>query len=289
MKKIFGWLFLLILTSTISFWAFWGIIESFYEGWYFPSFVDNLWLTVSRYLLPIWVLLIPGVIAVYFRRTGAILYISLGVFISYFFSQWIFFVPLFVIALLRYTSQLPTKKVSLVFVLGIPMATLFVSGIQPASRIWNRSESDIGIPFTAKVDDEKIIWAPPGPGWPRNGVDWFEASNICLYLSQDGIQISDTIVGLWRLPKAEEIVASTYFRGRPMVGTWSVKQRKAEFKNVPDKEPPLWDPYSPIIYWWTSDEVSMDSALMYSYNAVVFVRSKYHKAGYYGFRAIRLQ
>ncbi|MBL7852019.1 MAG: hypothetical protein JNN04_14045, partial [Cyclobacteriaceae bacterium] len=287
MRKILGWLFLAILTSLISFWAFWGIVESFYEGWYFTSFIDNCWLTVSRYLLPVWILLIPGTISIHYKKIGTIIFIVLGITIAYYFSQWFFFIPLFAIAGLGWASELPSKKISLLMVLGLPIVTLIVSGAQPAYRVATRYNANISEPFTTLVNKQKLNWAPPGPGWPSAATNWNEANEICLHLSPDGQYVSDTIVGLWRLPTVEEIVVSTHYHGKPMPGTWYPESKKTQFKITPDKEPPLWNSHSPIIYWWTAN-ASKDSALMYSFNGVVFTQEKHHKAGYYGFRAVRL-
>lgn len=288
MKKTLGWLFLVILSGIISFWAFWGIVESFYEGWYNKSFIANLWLTISRYLLPVWILLLPSILAIYYKKIGTIVFATLGVSISLYFTQWFFFIPLFVIAALSWFSQLPSKTLCVLIILGAPLITLVISGFQPAYRVATRFDGDISKPFKTMTNGQQLTWAPPGPGWPSNPSNWIEAVETCERLAPDGKTIADTIVGLWRLPTIEEIVASTYFHGKPMPGTWSKETLKTYFEFTPDKEPPMWNPHSPIIYWWTSNTAG-DSALMYSFNGVVFNQEKQHKAGYYGFRAVRLE
>ena len=55
----------------------------------------------------------------------------------------------------------------------------------------------------------------------------------------------------------------------------------------PDKETPLWDRYSKIIYWWTGTGKDSVSAYLAAYNGAVSSQNKKFAAGYYGFRAVR--
>jgi hypothetical protein len=49
-SRIVGWIAVLLSTAIASFWAFWGIIENFHEGWYFESIWPNLGLMIVQYL-----------------------------------------------------------------------------------------------------------------------------------------------------------------------------------------------------------------------------------------------
>ncbi|MBC8350439.1 MAG: hypothetical protein H8E66_00525 [Planctomycetes bacterium] len=40
--RIVGWIAVVLSTAITCFWAFWGIIENFHEGWYFESVWSNL-------------------------------------------------------------------------------------------------------------------------------------------------------------------------------------------------------------------------------------------------------
>jgi hypothetical protein len=51
-QKLIGWIAVSISTLFICFWAGWGIIENFHEGWYFESPLSNLGLLLAQYLSP---------------------------------------------------------------------------------------------------------------------------------------------------------------------------------------------------------------------------------------------
>jgi hypothetical protein len=56
---------------------------------------------------------------------------------------------------------------------------------------------------------------------------------------------------------------------------------------MPDKEAPLWHPYSPVIYWWTADDVQPDRAYRVAYNGVVQAFPKQTRRGYFAARCVR--
>jgi hypothetical protein len=133
----------------------------------------------------------------------------------------------------------------------------------------------------------KLVWAPAGPGWPTNGLNWNEASRRCRYLSADGENLAETPQDIWRLPTAEELVRSLCRHGRNAGGKWDGVASKAQFSVTPDKESPLWDLHSKVIYWWTSTEVDTDHALRVCYNGHVVRLPKTAGYGYLGFRAVK--
>jgi len=47
-----GWVAVGISTTITCFWAFWGIVENFHEGWYYASWISNLGLMFVQYLSP---------------------------------------------------------------------------------------------------------------------------------------------------------------------------------------------------------------------------------------------
>ena len=57
--QIVGWIGVGLSIIITCFWAFWGIIESFHEGWYYESLLANLGLTFVQYLSPM--LIAPAV------------------------------------------------------------------------------------------------------------------------------------------------------------------------------------------------------------------------------------
>ena len=52
-RQVIGWVTLAISILTACFWAFWGIIENFHEGWYHPTFKQNVGLMLVQYLAPV--------------------------------------------------------------------------------------------------------------------------------------------------------------------------------------------------------------------------------------------
>jgi 2',3'-cyclic-nucleotide 2'-phosphodiesterase (5'-nucleotidase family) len=63
--------------------------------------------------------------------------------------------------------------------------------------------------------------------------------------------------------------------------------RTASYRQQPDKESPLWNIYSKVIYWWTASEVSDKQAYIVVYNGGVWARTKTMRPGYLTFRAVR--
>ena len=51
-QRILGWLAVGLSTALACFWALWGIIENFHEGWFYESFFSNLGLMFVQYLSP---------------------------------------------------------------------------------------------------------------------------------------------------------------------------------------------------------------------------------------------
>jgi uncharacterized membrane protein len=96
------------------------------------------------------------------------------------------------------------------------------------------------------------------------------ATNVCLYLSEDGLDLEDTRQGVWRMPTTDEIVRSLGRHGENAGCAWDGEvgvQVKCEI--VPDKESPLWSTeYSPI-YYWSADEADEDHGFFVAFNGTV--------------------
>jgi len=83
-------------------------------------------------------------------------------------------------------------------------------------------------------------------------------------------------------------VASSAHHGRNRAGTWDAARAAASFPACqPDKEPPLWNPQSKVIYWWTASAAPGDRLRCMAYNAhVAPLRPQMHW-GSLGFRAVK--
>jgi len=126
-----------------------------------------------------------------------------------------------------------------------------------------------------------LIWAPDGSGWPRTGTDWYEAQQLCQYLDEDGLTLAPVPKHIWRLPTVDEAVRSMARHGQNSGGVW------ATYKTTPDKESPLWNTHSQVIYWWTATEVDEEQTYIIVYDGKVWPRAKHFGPAYLGFRCVK--
>jgi hypothetical protein len=75
--------------------------------------------------------------------------------------------------------------------------------------------------------------------------------------------------------------------GKYAGGQWDPENEKASYKFTPDKETPLWDPHSKVIYYWTDTIVSEGKAYIIVYNGGVFTRNMDFHPDYLSFRAVK--
>jgi hypothetical protein len=136
-------------------------------------------------------------------------------------------------------------------------------------------------------NDVHLTWAPAGPGWPTAGVSLDEAKRICRYLSDDGLRLANEPQDIWRLPTVQEVVQSLTRHGTNAGGEWDEQSLQATFRTRPDKESPLWNPHSQIIYWWTATEAEPEHVYRVAYNGYVLVVPNKMSMGSCAFRAVR--
>ena len=75
--------------------------------------------------------------------------------------------------------------------------------------------------------------------------------------------------------------------GRNSGGVWDAEASKATYETTPDKESPLWNVHSQVIYWWTSTEVDAEQAYIIVYDGKVWPRAKQFSPAYLGFRCVK--
>ncbi len=97
-------------------------------------------------------------------------------------------------------------------------------------------------------------------------------------------KIVEKEVNCWRLPTRDEIVRSLTKYNKNCGG--KLNNGKAYYKVLPEKETPLWDPHSIVIYYWTSEKEG-NMAYLVSYNGRVILRSADNGADYHGYRCVR--
>lgn len=296
-KSILGWGAVGLSTLFGCLWAFWGSIENFHEGWYYPSFWLNVGLMLTQYWL--FALLFTGmsVLALRWPRIGAGVFLIAAVLIP---SVWIqtpaalffFALPLAATGVLYWLGRPEPKQWAYRIAAGLPLLVLLGGSLEPAWRVANRLDDGITGIRTIQGNGVALQWAPAGPGWPQHwndfpGGTWNDAVRICSRLNADGATLADSAVNIWRLPTVEEVVRSQARHGNNAGGIWEPATGKADYTVLPDKESPLWQLHSPIIYWWTATEVNDSTVYRAVYNGGVQRLSKKVRAGYLGFRAVR--
>lgn len=298
-RVIIGWIAVGVTVAIAGIWGFWGAIENFHEGWRWPGLARNL-LGLLAYLGPMLLTIALGLLALRFPRFGAIVYVAIGGYLGGWFilsrDQWDFGSALIallmggfggVFGILYWFGRPRPRKLAYGALVAIPLLIVMVSGAEPAWRVATRfDDGDRGM----RLVDGNVVrlhWAPEGPGWPREGVRWEEAVARCRRLTADGLALADEPIDLWRLPTADEIVRSLTRHGTNAGGTWDESAARASYRVTPDKESPLWDPYSPIIYWWAANDLDPEHAYRVVYNGQVRRVRKSLGMGSQGFRAVR--
>ena len=292
-RVVIGWIAVGISTLATCFWAFWGIIENFHEGWYFESTWSNLGLMIVQYLSPLLLFMIITAISIFWPRLGAALHAVLAIFAAWFFQvlsnpvMILIIAPLIVLGALYWFGRPKPRNVAAGVVIGFPIVVLVISGISPAVRVSERYDDGILQARQVSGNGVTLIWAPEGPGWPSSGTDWNEANRICQQLSADGLSLETQASEIWRLPSADETVRSMTRNGENSGGTWDPVASQATYINSPDKESPLWNVHSQVIYWWTATEVDEEYAFIIVYDGKVWKRSKQLNQAYLGYRCVR--
>lgn len=288
-----GWIAVSISTIITCLWAFWGANEAFHEGWFYESFMENLGLTIIQYLSPMLIFMGIGIISIYWHRVGGAIHILVTILAAWFFNiltnTVVIFIlaPLIGIGVLYWIGSPPPRKVALRLMIGLPLFVMLFSGMVPAYRVSQRiTDRSLGAQVV-HGNGITLTWAPRGLGWPQGGTNWYEAQRTCQLLNQDGKTISSELQNIWRLPTVDEAVRSMALHGENSHGVWDSTNTEAVYETRPDKEFPLWDIYSQIIYMWTGTEADQENAYIIVYDGKVWPRAKQLDMEYLGFRCVK--
>lgn len=300
-KNILGWLAVSFSLVISCLWAFWGILENFHEGWHSASLKGNL-IGMLAYLAPMFISVGIALWAIRSPIGGGVLYIGIGIIFSFIviatwnplkaglgtaLSWFPVTVLLIIVGVLYFFGRPKPKKLAYALAAGLPLLVIIVFGIEPAIRVAGRVDDGYRGARLVEGNGVRLIWAPEGPGWPRQSAGWEEAKNICRYLTEDGESLAFTPQDIWRLPTVEEAVKSMSRHGRNCGGVWDPKTERAKYKIKPDKESPLWNTTSLIIYWWTSTEKDENTVYSIVYDGSVWEIDKEWCIGSRGFRAVK--
>ncbi len=295
-KNIVGWFGVVISLVFSSIWAYWGAIENYHEGWYSTSIWENLFMLVFQYLSVPLIFVILAVISLKWRRIGLLLHIALAGFSVWFFSGASFnvlgifiVIPIAALGLLYFFGEPKLKIWAYRLVISVPIIIVLAISIPQGVKVSQRlNDNDFGT-RVVEGNGVTLAWAPRGPGWPDNGTTWDDAQRICRYLSEDGITIMEEEQYIWRLPSVDEAVRSMLLHGKNAGGVWHPEESKAVYEKTPDKETPLWDVNSQVIYYWTSESYEQDERRAYImvYHGGIFPKMKTDGQSYLSFRAVK--
>ncbi|MBL1217704.1 MAG: DUF1566 domain-containing protein [Planctomycetes bacterium] len=303
-RSVLGWVAVWLNTVVAGLWAFWGSIEAFHEGWRSETLLLNV-LFVGLYLSFAGIAVTLGLLGLRFPRSGGVIVLLIGSTFAVWFlgMQNLSDAPPLnivigvamagfggVLGLLWWFGRPRRKRLAYTVTWGVPLVVACVCGAQPAWRVATRIDDtgDRSAQVITSNTGRTLVWAPQGPGWPTDrGYTWQEAMDICARLEADGRSLADTPQNIWRLPTIEEYVTSAMLHGENAGGTWEASTGTAQYERQPDKEVPLWNPQSQIIYWWTSTEVGKDKAYRVVYHGGVYAKPKVLGMGSGAFRAVR--
>ncbi len=292
-RRAMGWTAVVLSLAIAGLWAFWGTIENFHEGWYSPNVWQNLKLSLVQYL--IWPLIFAGLasVGVLRPRLGAALFVAVGLALEMFLfhfrnaaSLMLILGPCLVLALLFFWGRIAPAKPAVILLLAGPGVLMLGIGAPLLWKVTHRRTEFSDAPLAWPAQHPSLIWAPPGPGWPqKGGMTAGEAEWTCDHLDETGRQVLPSPVHLWHLPAVQEAIAALAVHGSLAGCRYAGPNRFEPCDVTPDKEGPLWNVYSPVIYWWTSSYDPQGGDLRVSYNGYVLPTGG--RADYTAFRAVR--
>ena len=291
-KRILGWTGVAVTVVFSGIWAYWGAIENFHEGWYSVSLWENLFMLLFQYLGFTIALVVLALVILRWKVVGLVLHLALAGFCVWFFAgpaSILIVLPLAAVALLYYFGDPQPKAWVYRLILLVPLVIILAISIPQGIRVSERqNDENFGMRIVGG-NGVTLAWAPRGPGWPDSGISWQQAHEICRHLSEDGTTVMQQEQNIWRLPTAEEAVRSMMLHGENAGGVWDKDEQRAVYERTPDKETPLWDVHSKVIYYWTADESQTDEtkALIVVYHGGIYEKRKTDSQDYLSFRAVK--
>ena len=292
-RQIAGWIGVSLSTLITCIWALWGILENFHEGWYAETLAANLGLMFIQYLSPMLIFMGVTLVSIFWPRIGGGLHIGAALLAIGFFqafsnaATFLIILPLIGLGMLYWFGRIQPRKVAATVALTLPLLTLIIAGTGPAIRVSQRIDDGNLQARLVQGNGVELIWAPDGPGWPREGTNWHEAQQACQYLNEEGMILASIPQDIWRLPTVDEAIRSMARHGVNSGGIWEEETSEATYERNPDKESPLWNVYSQVIYWWTATEIDEDQAYIIVYDGKIWPRSKSFGPDYLGFRCVK--
>ena len=248
---------------------------------------------LAQYLSPMLLFMGVTLLSISWPRLGCGFHLILALLAAWFFqafthaATFLLIVPLIGLGMLYWAGRPQPRKIAFSLCVGLPILTLVLSGIEPVWRVSQRMDDEYLQAQLVHGNGVDLVWAPDGPGWPREGANWPEARQACQHLLEDGLNLAHSPVQIWRLPTVDEAVRSMARHGQNTQGVWDPAIAQAHYQTTPDKESPLWNIHSQVIYWWTLTEVDEERAYIIVYDGKVWPRSKQFGPAYLGFRCVK--
>lgn len=285
--------------------------QTFFEGWWAPSVLENLKMTAGQLLLasiPVFFALI----AIGLPRIGGLLHILFGglIFVlplladsgflpdpnhPYLRSLLIFHLTGILLAIMgiAYIKGRPHPRwLAMGLVAGLPVSMFLICAVEPIWRISHRQDDGVIAARRVQGNGVDLVWAPAGHGWPKQGYENLDdVKETVSRLSEDGLSLANSPQNIWRLPTIDEVVRSLTRDGQNAGGEWDPDLGQARYRVAPDKESPLWRVHSPVAYWWTSSRTleRPDGRVVYiiSYQGRVSKHYAFLPSAHLGFRAVK--
>lgn len=290
-RQMLGWTAVAASTGVACLWAFWGINENFHEGWYLASLRQNLALMLVQYLSPMLLVMVLSAAALRWQRLTLPLLLASAIGVVWFFHRAHAAAIVLVLLMLApgalyHFGRPEPRRWAWRCLIGLPLLTAAGFGVYPGWFAVHRFDDGNYGMRTIEGNGLTVVWAPEGPGWPENGVSWYQATETCAHLSADGKTLALAPQNAWRLPTVDETVRSLVFRGNNAGGVWDPVLRRAHYRTMPDKDSPLWKVHSKVVYWWTSTEEDAARADYISNNGYVQSVPKRIRPGYLAYRCV---
>ena len=141
--------------------------------------------------------------------------------------------PMLLLGCLYWYGRPQPRRTAYLLATGLPVLTLIVCGVEPATRVAGRVDDGNVQARLVEGNGVRLVWAPDGVGWPRDGVTWHEAVRRCQYLTEDGSTMADVPLNVWRLPMVEEVVRSMSRHGVNSGGVWNEQTKTATYRVWP--------------------------------------------------------
>jgi hypothetical protein len=136
--------------------------------------------------------------------------------------------------------------------------------------------------------DDKPGYGRQPSGWGHATAENMAATDLCRYLTADGLTLADERQDIWRMPTVDELVRSLPRHGQAAGCVWNGEfKAQVQCDVLPDKETPLWATDRSPVYYWAADEYDAERGYFVSYNGFVNAALKSGGNPRHSYRCVR--